>query len=195
MMVCQVCRHEERRAIDRAIVQGKPSRAIAGLYGIGSKSSVDRHRECIAESLDKAGITSALTAKSVIVDLVTDLRDMAKECRNGVRDDFLRTADRLTRATEVFGKLTGEIQSPSVVAFIANLGVSGEAELRTALDMRRAMAVASLDDVEQELLAGMRFLLAERPQFRAEALAVLGAVLEAEVIAEEPRRLTNGNHA
>lgn len=188
---CSVCKHERRKEIDRALVLGKSLRDIAGLYGIGSKSSVDRHRACIAESLERAGLGSALTAKSVIVELVGDLRDMAKECRNGVREDFLRTADRLTRATEVFGKLTGEIQSPSVVAFIANIGATSEQDLRSALDLRRSMTAASLDDVEQELLSGMRFLLAERPQFRELAAALLESGSHAEVI--EPNG--NGDHA
>lgn len=43
-MTCTVCRHEDRREIDRNIVLGTPLRDIAGRFGL-SKSAVHLHKQ------------------------------------------------------------------------------------------------------------------------------------------------------
>lgn len=195
MMVCTVCPHAKRREIDRMIVSGQSARVISRhLGGAPAHDAINRHRDCISAAIEKSGIASALTAKSVITDLVGDLRDMASECRNGVRDDFLRTADRLTRATEVFGKLTGEIQPPNVQAMFVSLGVQSESDLRSALQTTRQ--AVTVDELFAESLESLRFVLAERPELRAVALAAIGReASSAEVLPGTNGHQTNGNGA
>ena len=61
-----------------------------------------------------------------------------------------------------------------VIAFCAEMGVSGEHEIRSALDLRKSMGMASVEDLEQETLAAVRFLVAERPQSREALREALG---------------------
>lgn len=193
MMVCQVCPHEKRREIDKALVLGQTERSIAQQFSV-HHSSIHRHRDCIADSMERAGLKSSLTAKSVMLDLVDDLRQMAAQCNSEKRElMFLAVADRLTRACDSFGKLNREVESPSVQTFLVALGVSNENELRDALDMRRSMSSANVGEFKQELLAGMRFLLAEDSEFRSEALAVLETGSRAEVVPGEVAGNGGGN--
>jgi hypothetical protein len=50
---CTICSHERRAAIDAALVDGTPLRAISGRFGT-TKSAVDRHRKHLAPALTKA---------------------------------------------------------------------------------------------------------------------------------------------
>lgn len=179
--VCSVCPHAQRKAIDKALVLREPTRAIARRYG-PSKDALSRHRSCIADQLERTADKSALTARSVILDLVTDLRDMAGECRNGVKDDFLRTADRLTRATEVFGKLTGEISSNQVTNLLVAVGVRDESELRSRLELTRGSESATPTDLAAECLETLAFCAREVAGFKQDAQAVLDRLSGAEVI-------------
>jgi hypothetical protein len=172
-MTCTLCNHPQRVEMDREIVQGIAARAIARRYG-ASKDATRRHRQCISDSLERAGMASAFTAKSVILDLVRELRTLATDCLNAkMSRDFLLVADRLTRATEVFGKLTGEISSGQVNALFVNLGVRNEGEIRSALDLARAGREVSLDDCEQDGVALLLMVLAERPERRISILTAL----------------------
>lgn len=194
MMVCTVCPHEQRREIDKALVLGTSARVIARQVQGPSHDAINRHRSCIADSMERAGLKSSLTAKSVMLDLVDDLRQMAAQCNSEKRElMFLAVADRLTRACDSFGKLNREVESPSVQTFLVALGVSNENELRDALDMRRSMSSANVGEFKQELLAGMRFLLAEDSEFRSEALAVLETGSRAEVVPGEVAGNGGGN--
>lgn len=185
MMVCQVCPHEKRREIDKALVLGKSSRVIARQVQGPSHDAINRHRRCIAESLERSAEKSGLTARGTMLDLVDDLRKMAADCNSEKRElMFLAVADRLTRACDSFGRLNREVESPNVQTFLVHLGTD-ERGVREALDLRKSMSSASLSDFKQELLAGMRFLLAEDAEFRGEAAAVLESGSRAEVMPGE----------
>lgn len=148
-------------------------RGIAKQYGL-DKSSVHRHRGCISTALEKSESDSAVTARGVMLRLVAKLEKLADETeREKERSMFLLTADRLTRAADSFGRLNREITPAPVVALFADLGVSGEPELRSRLDLVRGSEHAGLDDLWTEWAECTRFLLAERPELRDAALALL----------------------
>ncbi len=53
MPLCATCTHEDRDAIDRALVGGASVRGIAGRHSL-SKSRLDRHKAHIPETLVRA---------------------------------------------------------------------------------------------------------------------------------------------
>ncbi len=58
--VCKICTHDQREAIERALVNGTPLRDIAGQFGI-SRSALDRHKE----NHLAAGVVKAKAAEEV----------------------------------------------------------------------------------------------------------------------------------
>lgn len=51
--VCTICAHKQRAAIEKAVVEGSPIRAIAIKYKIG-KDSLNRHRDnCVKPALEQ----------------------------------------------------------------------------------------------------------------------------------------------
>jgi len=181
---CTVCSHEKRKEIDRDLVMGKSVRHVASRYRDFSYGAAQRHRTCIADAIASAELSSAFTARSVMLGLVKELRTIATEClTSGMKRDFLLVADRLTRACESFGKLNREMPSPTVEAFVLSLGVT-ELDVRSALDMAKAGERVNLEDLYAEWIETGRFLLTERPELREPALMALGTdrISEASVI-------------
>lgn len=216
---CTVCSHEKRREIDKALVNGESLRDIARRHG-PLKDALHRHRECIKSQLAKAEIASGLTARGVMLRLITRLESLADDCANEiasvkstvaegpakmvelavvlghVREMFLRTADRLTRASESYGKLTGEIQAASVAAFLAQIGVQSESEVRDALHLTRAARDPSLEECLEEGVAIVLMVLKQKPEWRARTeQRICGAAVEAEFAVVPKNGNGNGNGA
>ncbi len=182
--VCTVCPHEHRREIDNALVLGQSSRSIAGRYGIGSKSTVDRHRSCIVDLLAKADKRQAGRIASRVEGLIGKLERMADECETEkLRGAFLATVRELRPTYELGAKLSGEMQTASVQAFLSAMGVRTEAEVRDALSLTRMASSPQLEDCREESLALLLMCHREHPEWQAQDLARLGA----------PVLLTNGN--
>lgn len=161
----------------------EPYRDLAARFNMTS-SSIHRHamdhmQAIVQRNEDK----TAMTAKGVILELVDDLRTMARECRDsGVGKDFLLVADRLTRASEVYGKLTGEI-SPNTNNLFISLGVRSEDELRGKLDMVKALESGSTPEESfQDFVQMGRLLLADHPELRHSLAVELGLDSYAEVV-------------
>jgi hypothetical protein len=172
-MTCASCSHPEREALDRDLILGKSVRYIEGRYG-PSKTSAQRHRAHIAEAIKRSGLAPALTAKGVITQLLGELRTLADDCLTAEsRRDFLLVADRLDRSANSLGKITGEI-SPSAMQLFVNLGVRGESEIRSALDLARTSERMTLEELFTESIEALRFVIAEKPELRESALTALG---------------------
>lgn len=189
MRTCTVCSHKNCESINRELVEGVPERTIAHRYE-ASRDAIHRHRKCISSALERKSNSSAVTARGVITRLVVRLERLAEECETERdREMFLRTADRLTRAAETFGRLNGEIQAASVQAFLAAMGVQSESEIREALHLKRSASSPSLEDCREEAVALLRLVMAERPQWRAGIMAQLESV----AVVLEPQVDSNGN--
>lgn len=111
----------------------------------------------------------------------------------GSLDMFLRTADRVTRASEVYGKINGEIASTQISALFVELGVRDASELRGALATVRTSEAAALDDVEREAVDALRLVIAEHPERASRIVSALGIVPEREPLAIEAHA-GNGAH-
>ena len=117
---CTACAHQERHAIDTALVAGGAYRDIAGRYGL-SKSAVERHQaEHLpaalvrgAEAREEARALDVLQQlKTINAAALTVLRD-ARAAGDG--DLALKAIDRIHRQIELQAKLLGDLDERPVV--------------------------------------------------------------------------------
>ncbi len=120
---CKVCTHEQRPAIDQALVTDASNRRIASQYGM-SEAAVRRHKaEHLPEAMIKAQEqTDVRQAIAVVAQLraingvaLAVLRE-AREDRNG--ELALKAVDRIQRQLELQAKLLGELQQEGTIVNI-----------------------------------------------------------------------------
>ena len=113
---CLVCSHEQREAIDRALVAGETLAAIAALYCV-SKDSVGRHKaKHLPATLVKAEEASEITKADELLQQVRDLQERALAILGKAEAQHdLKTALRAIREArgnlELLAKILGEIES------------------------------------------------------------------------------------
>ena len=151
---CTICAHNERNAIDHALVKGTALRTIADHWSV-SKTSLIRHKaDHLPTALVKAnGAAEAahgddLLAK--VVQLEADARrigakaEKAKDLRGalmGVRE--------LTRVIELLAKLRGELESQPTVINVQVLAPVILGALEAYPDARAAVA-ARLSELDSQ---------------------------------------------
>jgi len=118
--VCTICTHQERHAIDKAIVSGTPNRRIAAHYDL-AETSLRRHA---AEHLPVA-LVQAQEAEEVrqALDVVKQLRyvngaalTVLRDARaSGEAELVLRAIDRVMKQIELQAKLLGDLDDRPVV--------------------------------------------------------------------------------
>jgi hypothetical protein len=94
--VCTVCAHPEREAIDLALVNGEPMRAIAGRYDV-ARTSLQRHQEAhLPEALLKADESKAVAHS---IDIMGELQECIARVSllSDACDRWLRDPDDPTR--------------------------------------------------------------------------------------------------
>ena len=136
---CTVCDHADRAAIDQALVNHRPFRALAAQFSLSSSSLQRHHDEHIARELfDAAKGRDNARAASLAADLAL-ARSVTVEAIQAARQAgdwslVLRGVDRLCRHAELAAK-AGEV------------GDTGPALLASAewLQIRTAMMVALRD--------------------------------------------------
>lgn len=117
--VCEVCRHADREAIERALVRGETYRALAARFG-PSRSTIHRHRReghllpRLARAHDAEVVASADHLLSRVVALEDDARRILGRAEAA---GDLRTAvaavRELTRLVELLARLRGELTEPA----------------------------------------------------------------------------------
>ena len=113
-MVCTICRHEGREAIDRALLGGETLRNIAERYGV-STTALHRHKaRDISKALVRAAEAQEIAHDRDLLERVRDLVESAHgilataEARGDHRTAL--AAIREVRGTlELLGKITGEL--------------------------------------------------------------------------------------
>lgn len=74
---CTICRHENRRDIEKALISGVPLRDLAGRYGL-SKSSLQRHKaEHLPVRLLRAKEAAEVSQASDLLGEIRRLQDKA----------------------------------------------------------------------------------------------------------------------
>ncbi len=124
---CKVCSHEQRPAIDQALVTDAPNRRIASQYGM-SEAAVRRHKaEHLPVSMVKA---QEQTDVRQAIDVVKQLKAIngatlaiLKEARADKNGELaLKAVDRIQRQLELQAKLLGELQQEGTI----NIHISSE---------------------------------------------------------------------
>ena len=119
---CTVCSHPERDAIDRAIVDGQPIRAIARQFGI-SKDAVYRHSlRHLPETVRNAHALREAKHADELLDRVETLvseaeglltfgkdKEQAKAWSDGIRE--------LRKCLELLARVTGELDERPQINF------------------------------------------------------------------------------
>jgi len=124
---CKVCTHEQRPAIDQALVTDASNRRIATQYGM-SEAAVRRHKaEHLPVSMVKA---QEQTDVRQAIDVIAQLKAIngatlaiLKEARTDKNGELaLKAVDRIQRQLELQAKLLGELQDGPTV----NITISPE---------------------------------------------------------------------
>ncbi len=121
---CTICHHDEREAIDAALVTREPFRDIAGRFGV-SKSSLVRHSDDhIPATLVKAQAATEAAQADDLLAQVCDLRDkaLAVLMKAEAADDLRAAIGAIREArgcVELFGKLAGQLRdAPTINLFM-----------------------------------------------------------------------------
>jgi methylthioribose-1-phosphate isomerase len=126
---CTVCAHDERAAIDRALVRGAPFREVAAQYKL-TKSAVERHHKQHVPQLlrDAAESEAAEEERLTAAALLKDLRELQ------------RTARRLGIKAEKGGDLQTALRAVAELRGLLAVGLRGveTAELEERLDALEA---------------------------------------------------------
>jgi len=176
---CAVCDHPSRQEIDRILaLNSGPLREIVEKYGIGM-GPVWRHNqlhlpktlvEAIMAERNREG-RSLVSRIDRMACRVEKLLDDPKI--NGSAPQILAAVRELRPSLELLGRANRELAPPTVVAFLGEIGASGEAEVRNALELSRSSALASVEDIEADAVEALRMVLEQKPERR---LAILEAL-------------------
>ena len=148
---CTICTHDDRPAIDQALVNSKPNRRIATQFGV-SESAVRRHR---AEHLS-ATLAQARASEDVAHadDLVSQLQALSqetlaifREARQAKEHDLaLRAIARAEKQIELLAKLLGELdERPTINLVLSAEWVTVRTTLMAALQPYADARVAVAD--------------------------------------------------
>lgn len=162
---CTICNHDDREAIDKALLLGTPLRDIARQFGV-SKDAPSRHRPHVSQSLsrvvaarEEAGATSALARLEDLHTRATRVLDASEA--DGKTSMSLAAIRELRGLVETIAKITGELdERPNMQVlnvatapeWVAIRGVLMQA-LAPYPDAARAVAVA-LDGLPSERAIG-----------------------------------------
>lgn len=152
---CTICTHEDRDAIDSALVGGESSASIAGRYRTIDERAIRRHRSNhIPAALMKAHEADEVAHGDDLLDQVRDLQARALSILDKAEDSGeLSTALRAIREArgnlELLGKLAGELNdSPTVNLYLSTEWLELRAVIVAALEPHQAAREAVLRALE-----------------------------------------------
>lgn len=185
---CLVCNHPQRPEIDAELATGyRVKRGLARKYGL-SDDCIDRHEAKHLEPrlIEAAKSTDAADAKKLVnrVDrIVSRLEKRAEEVDDMQQiGAMLKIVRELRPYQELYGKASKELGSDQVNAVFVNLGVRNEDEARRLIQTARSGRDVSAEAFKGELTQGIRFLLAEHPEFREDVERAVRSASFAEVV-------------
>ena len=119
--VCTICSHEERKAIDTALLSGESYRHIAARFDT-STSSLQRHKDHIPQHLAKASEAAEVVQADGLLDrlqsLNTETMQILREARSSRQPDnelALKAIARAEKQLELQAKLLGELNENTTV--------------------------------------------------------------------------------
>ena len=124
--VCTICTHEDRKAIDRALVRGESMRALAARYGTVGRMSLQRHRKEHLPELLAKGYEAERMAEAD--ELLMDVRQLQQRTllmlQEAERAGDLRTALAAVREARhnivLLAEMRGELDRRPVINIITH---------------------------------------------------------------------------
>ena len=136
---CTICRHKDRKRIDRAVIAGGVIRRIAKDFDV-SEPSLRRHvKGCIADkvqktqkaiekNLEEAVAEEAAEETRIALDVVSDLKAINLACKEvlekareqGHDETLLRAVDRIHKQIELQARLLGELEDSKTINIITS---------------------------------------------------------------------------
>jgi hypothetical protein len=119
---CLACHHDDREAIDAALLQGTPLRALGRRFGL-SKDSLHRHRRDghIAGSLKVLHGEKVEARARSLLDRIEDVVARVERVADSAEDEgkpalVLQAAKELRESIRLLGQATGELRdTPTTV--------------------------------------------------------------------------------
>ncbi len=165
MNTCTVCRHDDRDAIDKALIAGQAVRHIAAQYGL-TPTSLQRHKVHIGPRLARALKREEAAVEATIEahvaeeiasgnDLVADLRalirqaqEIAVEARSTKQLSVaVQCIDKQSKVLELVARLTGQLDEGTRVNILVQ-----EREQREAAQVMDLQRLTLDERIELERL-------------------------------------------
>ena len=158
MMTCKICAHPDRAAIDKALVDQRSLRDIAGQYEI-SRSAIDRHKKHIPKALTKAKqaetVAETTTLLSRVEKLAARCESMIDKAENAKDWRAAPAAARELRGClELLAKLNGELQ-PNGTRVAINFGDVTKIDVRALTNEQLEMLYERLAAASEAEIHGM----------------------------------------
>ena len=124
---CTICRHDRLADIDKAMVERRPFRDIAGQYKLTKSSLMRHHDDHLPAKLVRAKRVAEVVEADALLDQVLGLKDKALGILDiAEKDRDLKAATGAIRearsCVELLGKLAGQLASAPTI----NLTLSAE---------------------------------------------------------------------
>lgn len=133
-MTCTVCRHNDRKGIERALIRGDSLRDIARHHQT-SKDAVQRHRRCFAEAYDRVSLSGdtdrVVSLRTELDSAIAEVKNVYRAAKQALEDPkqpgrfnlnrksgldaaklLLQASDRLDKHLRMMGDLTGAFKAP-----------------------------------------------------------------------------------
>jgi hypothetical protein len=141
---CSACLHDERAAIDAAIVEGRSYRAIARQHGL-SKDAVARHVAHVSKALVSIAAQQETAGAETLLGRVESLIRRAEAFlaaaeKTGQVAQGLSAIREIRALLELLGKASGELKADGVNVSLATINVLASPEItRYTTELLRAL--------------------------------------------------------
>jgi hypothetical protein len=154
-MRCTICHHPQHQEIAVSLIRAG-IRATARQFHI-SRASLDRHKKHLPQAMAKAQQAQELSEASALLsrveEVLSDARRIARQAEEkGDLSTALSGLKTITHSLELFGKLSGELQTGTRVHVGIAVNTQGtqrtEAELELAIAQHVSAATNNFDATE-----------------------------------------------
>ena len=143
--VCTVCRHEERKQIERSLLAGAPLRTIAAQWSV-SKTALIRHKAHVSATLEKAAEKQEQARGERLLNQLLDpqrrtMELLAEAEQDGDRRIRLGAIREARSNLELIGRFLGELSGGETNINLVNVNIdeaTGRRLAETYLSRHRA---------------------------------------------------------
>lgn len=149
---CNICQHEEAKAINKALVEGRTLQSIADQYGV-HVSSLSRHKPHLSEKIRAAAVFNEAVEGASLLQRVEGLLQKASDLLNRAENSgdlrvALQGVREVRSCLELLGKASGELTPDRLLVEFAPVITNITAILR-----QEVTDPASLQRISNRLLA------------------------------------------